>query len=191
MLICYENVGIKLAWYNLKEVGLSFYLPQKYFHRGESWSEYKQLHPSSADHSWMVAERSGPHLWLMFLIGYSWVSFHFSRYWFALMRDLIVPPRSGQCGLAPWWRNPALRDKVVPNFEVSPPFTSPGSKLHLFSCLEDGSNHTYLCIYLHISLKISECWLRANPFFNLIVNLLVLIKMNNMHLYGYNSFCIK
>lgn len=35
MLICYENAGIKLAWYNLKEVGLSFYLPQNFFHGAE------------------------------------------------------------------------------------------------------------------------------------------------------------
>lgn len=62
MLFCYENAGIKLAWYNLKEVGLSFYLPQKFFTELRFEVNKSNFTVALQTTGWMVAEHSGPHL---------------------------------------------------------------------------------------------------------------------------------
>lgn len=62
MLICYENAGIELVWYNLKEVGLSFYLPQKIFMELRFEVNTSNSTLALETIGWMVAEHSGPHL---------------------------------------------------------------------------------------------------------------------------------
>lgn len=159
MLIWYENAGIKLAWHNLKEVGLSFLFTPKSFHGAEIWGECKQLRPSSADHRLDGGRALRSTLVIDVFDRLFLGIFSFRLYWIAIMRYLILPPSSGHCGLVPWGRHTAVRDNVVPSFEVSPPFTSPSSKLHLFSCLEDGSNHTYLCIFNTYAQFLEYFWM--------------------------------
>lgn len=146
MLICYENAGIKLAWYNLKEVGLSFYLPQKIFMELRFEVNTSNSTLALETIGWMVAEHSGPHLWLMFLflgiflflvlvLGCSNETprspTQFRALWFGSLRE--TPSSEGWRG-ARLWGASSLHQ---PRFQT----------LHLFSCLEDDSNRTYLCIF--------------------------------------------